>query len=196
MTVVTNEKKFDRFWTVTAGSLSLLALVFTIIALRTSSWTINEYSSDGEVQWHGLFYTCNRMKCTLEYDNNFWVIFLTILSALLLLLATIMIFLMGVHSFPRRHFYITPLIEFFGVLLLLVSLVLYARQSLINGISARLIITAIVLGYTSLAIVVFVAGRYSIFYKKNPADFHYSKTEKNEAVKRVEEEQAMERGEN
>jgi hypothetical protein len=36
MTVVQNEKKFDRFWIITAGFLCLLALVFTIIAIRTS----------------------------------------------------------------------------------------------------------------------------------------------------------------
>ena len=36
MTVVINEKKFDRFWTIAAGSLCLLALVLTIVALRTS----------------------------------------------------------------------------------------------------------------------------------------------------------------
>jgi hypothetical protein len=36
MTVVMNEKKFDRIWTIIAGFLSLLALVFIIIALRTS----------------------------------------------------------------------------------------------------------------------------------------------------------------
>jgi hypothetical protein len=34
--VVVNEKKFDRFWTITAGFLCLLALVLSVIALRTS----------------------------------------------------------------------------------------------------------------------------------------------------------------
>ena len=36
MTVAINEKKFDRIWTITAGFCCLLALVFTIIAIRTS----------------------------------------------------------------------------------------------------------------------------------------------------------------
>jgi hypothetical protein len=36
MTVMIDEKKFDRFWTVAAGSLCLLALVLALIALRTS----------------------------------------------------------------------------------------------------------------------------------------------------------------
>ncbi len=36
MTVVFNEEKFDRFWTITGGFLCLLALVFTLIALRTA----------------------------------------------------------------------------------------------------------------------------------------------------------------
>jgi hypothetical protein len=103
---------------------------------------------------------------------------------------------MGVHSFPRRHFYITPLITFVGVLLLLIALVLYARHSMINGISARLMITAIILGYTSLAMIVFVAGRYSVFYMKNPSDFAYTKTENTEAVKKVEEQQQMQTDDN
>ncbi len=118
------------------------------------------------------------------------------ISAIFILLATICIFLMGVHSFPRRHFYITPSIAFIGVLLLFIVLILYARQSLINGISARLLITAIVLGYTSFAIVVFIAGRYSVFYQNNPTDFYYTKTEKNETIKRVDEQQTMQTGEN
>ncbi|CAF0809001.1 unnamed protein product [Adineta ricciae] len=114
-----------------------------------------------------------------------------------LLIATIFIFLMGVHSFPRRHFYLTPLFAFIGVLLLFVSLVLYARYSKINGISARLIIAAIVLGYASFGIVVYIAGRYSIFYKKNPTDFHYTKTETNEETgNKVEEERTIPNEEN
>ncbi|UJR36811.1 hypothetical protein I4U23_029525 [Adineta vaga] len=196
MTVIRNEKKFDRFWTITAGTFCLLALVFTLIALRTSSWTINEYSTGGEVQWHGLFYKCTRLSCAANYDENFSVIFLCIMSILFLLIATIFIFLMGIHSFPRRHFYLTPLFAFIGVLLLFITVVLYARYSKINGISARLMITAIVLGYASFAIVVFVAGRYSIFYKKNPTDFQYTKTETNEIVKPVEEEPTMSNVEN
>ena len=36
MTVMIDEKKFDRFWTVAAGALCLLALVLALIALRTS----------------------------------------------------------------------------------------------------------------------------------------------------------------
>jgi hypothetical protein len=103
---------------------------------------------------------------------------------------------MGVHSFPRRHFYITPFLAFIAVLLLFISLVLYASESIINGISARLMITGIVLAYTSFAIVTFIAGRYSIFYQRNPTDFQYTKTETGETVKRVEEQQTMETGEN
>lgn len=103
---------------------------------------------------------------------------------------------MGVHSFPRRHFYVTPFIAFIGVLLLFISLILYARQSLINGVSSRLIITAIVLAYTSFAITTFVAGRYSIFYQRSRTDFHYTKTEDNETVKRVEEQQTMQTEDN
>jgi hypothetical protein len=103
---------------------------------------------------------------------------------------------MGVHSFPRRHFYITPLIVFFGGLLLLLTLAFYARYSIINGVSARLIITAIVLAFTSFAMVAFVAGRYSIFYRENPTDFQYKKTENTETVKRVDEQQTMQAGNN
>jgi len=103
---------------------------------------------------------------------------------------------MGVHSFPRLHFYITPSITCIGVLLLFIALVLYARVSIINGISARLMITAIVLSYTSFAIVSFIAGRNSIFYEKNPADFQYTKTKNNETVKKVEEQQQMQTAEN
>lgn len=36
MSVIVTEKRFDRFWTIAAGFLCLLALVFTLIALRTS----------------------------------------------------------------------------------------------------------------------------------------------------------------
>jgi hypothetical protein len=103
---------------------------------------------------------------------------------------------MGVHSFPRKHFYLTPTLAFIGVLLLFLSLVLYTRYSILNGVSARLMITAMVLAYTSFAIVVFVAGRYSVFYRQNPTDFQYSKTENNEAIKRVEEQQPMQTGDN
>ncbi len=88
------------------------------------------------------------------------------------------------------------MVAFIGVLLLFIGLVLYARNSLINGVSARLMITAIVLAYTSFAIVVFIAGRYSIFYQKNPTDFQYTKTENTETVKRVEEQQTMQTGDN
>jgi len=98
---------------------------------------------------------------------------------------------MGVHSFPRRHFYLTPLITFIGVLLLFLALVFYASESIINGVSVRLVIASIVLSYTSFIIVTFVAGRYSIFYQRNPTDFQYTKTENGETVKRVEELQTM-----
>jgi hypothetical protein len=90
----------------------------------------------------------------------------------------------------------TPLITFIGAFLLFISLVLYARQSIINGISARLIVAAIVFAYTSFGIVTFIAGRYSIFYQRNPTDFQYTKTENTETVKRVEEQQTMQTGEN
>jgi hypothetical protein len=36
MTVVADAKKFDRIWTIIAGFCCLLALVFTIIAIRTT----------------------------------------------------------------------------------------------------------------------------------------------------------------
>ncbi len=155
------------------------------------SWTINEYSPDGEVQWHGLFYKCNRFKCTTFYDNNFLIIITMIIGAVFLLFATICIFLMGVHSFPRRHFYLTPSIAFIGVLLLFFALVFYANRSIINGVSVRLVIAAIVLGFTSFSIVAFVAGRYSVFYQRNPTDFQYSKTGNTETIKQVEEQQTM-----
>jgi len=103
---------------------------------------------------------------------------------------------MGIHSFPRRHFYITPLLAFIAVLLLFISLVLYARESIINGISARLMIAAIALSYTSFAIIIFIAGRYSIFYQRNPTDFQYTKNENTETVKRVEEQQTIQTEEN
>ena len=99
---------------------------------------------------------------------------------------------MGMHSFPRRHFYLTPLITFIAVLLLLLALVLYANKSIINGISARLVITAIVLAYTGFAISTFVAGRYSIFYQRNPSDFQYTTTGNTETVKRTEEQETIE----
>jgi hypothetical protein len=41
MTVVIKENKFDHFWTITAGSFCLLALVLTLIAMRT--WSVNKY---------------------------------------------------------------------------------------------------------------------------------------------------------
>ena len=71
------------------------------------------------------------------------------------------------------------------------GLVLYANRFLLNGLGARMIITAIVLVYTSLAIVSFVAGRYSIFYKQNPMDFSYRKTEGDDATKKVEVQQTL-----
>ena len=121
------------------------------------------------------------------------MILASLIGALALLLSTIFIFLMGVHSFPRRHFYLTPAMAFLGVLLLLVALSLYARQSLVNGISARLVITALVLALTSFTIVVYIAGRYSIFYKENPIEFSYRKTETTETAKGFDEQQADER---
>ena len=157
--------------------------------LRT--WTINEYSANDQVEWHGLFYRCNRVKCELNYEKNFSVIFISIMGVICLGLATIFVFLMGVHSFPRRHFYITPLICFVAVMLMFAGLVLYANRFLLNGLGARMIITAIVLVYTSLAIVSFVAGRYSIFYKQNPMDFSYRKTEGDDATKKVEVQQTL-----
>jgi ABC-type Fe3+-siderophore transport system permease subunit len=114
-----------------------------------------------------------------------------IIGAVFLLFATICIFLMGVHSFPRRHFYLTPSIAFIGVLLLFFALVFYANRSIINGVSVRLVIAAIVLGFTSFSIVAFVAGRYSVFYQRNPTDFQYSKTGNTETIKQVEEQQTM-----
>lgn len=161
-----------------------------------SSWTINEYSPNGEVQWHGLFYKCNRFQCTSYYDNNMFVIFTSIASAIFLFFATICIFLMGVHSFPRRHFYLTPSITFIAVLLLFIALVFYANKWIINGVSVRLVIAAIVLAYTSFMIVTFIAGRYSIFYQRNPTDFQYTKTENTETVKRIEEQQTMQTEDN
>jgi hypothetical protein len=68
--------------------------------------------------------------------------------------------------------------------LLFIGLVLYHVYSLINGISSRFMITAIVMAYTSFAIVVFIAGRYSIFYQKNPTDFTI---QKQKLVKRLNE---------
>jgi uncharacterized membrane protein (DUF485 family) len=100
---------------------------------------------------------------------------------------------MGVHSFPRRHFYLTPAMAFLGLLLLFISLTLYARHSLVNGISARLVITAIVLALTSFTIVVYIAGRYSIFYRENPIEFSYRKAETTETAKGFEDEQSQER---
>jgi len=85
---------------------------------------------------------------------------------------------MGLNNFLRRYFYITPLLAFIGVLLLFFSLVFYAHHALINGISVRLIITAIVMAYTSFAIVTFVAGRYSIFYQKKSNKFSIYKNRK------------------
>ena len=103
---------------------------------------------------------------------------------------------MGTHSFPQRHFYLTPSVAFIAVLLLFVALVFYASKSIINGVSVRLVIAALVLSYTSFAIVTFVAGRYSIFYRSNPTDFRYSKTEETETVQPVEEQPAMQAEEN
>ena len=89
---------------------------------------------------------------------------------------------MGVHSFPRKHFYLTPSLSFLAVLLLFIALVVYAGRAVINGVSARLYITALVLSYTSFAIVVFIAGRYSVFYQHNPAEFTYRKAETDETA--------------
>ena len=161
-----------------------------------SSWTINEYSPDGEVEWDGLFYRCTRLKCTSYYNNHFLVIFAIIIGAAFLLVSTVCIFLMGVHSFPRRHFYITPLITFIAILLIFFALNSYACRSVINGISARLVITSLVLVLTSFAIISYVAGRYAVFYRRNPIDFEYTKTEETETVRRMEEQQTMETGAN
>lgn len=60
-----------------------------------------------------------------------------------------------------------------------------------NGISARLYIAALVLTYTSFAIVVFIAGRYSILYRENPMDFSYDKTETGETAKKLDEPEAQ-----
>jgi hypothetical protein len=103
---------------------------------------------------------------------------------------------MGVHNYLRRNFYLTPLFAFIGVFLLFIALVVYAGQSIINGISARLMIAAIALSYTSFAIIIFIAGRYSIFYQRNPTDFQYTKNENTETVKRVEEQQTIQTEEN
>ncbi len=127
---------------------------------------------------------CNRLRCTLNYNQNFSVIFIIIASALFLLISTICIFLMGVHSFPTTSFYLTPMISLLVYYLLFIGLVLYHVYSLINGISSRFMITAIVMAYTSFAIVVFIAGRYSIFYQKNPTDFTI---QKQKLVKRLNE---------
>lgn len=165
------------------------------ICFFSRSWTINEYSSDGEVQWHGLFYRCNRLKCSSYYNDNFSSIISAIVSAALLLVVTVFIFLMGVHSFPRRHFYLTPFLTYLAVLLLILALVFYAHGSIINGISVRLVIAAIVLTYIGLAMVSFVAGRYSIFYQTNPIDFQYTKTGNRETATSIEEQQTMQRAE-
>jgi len=180
MTFIKSEKQFDRIWTIAAGSLSVFALILTAIALRTSSWTINEYSTDAEVQWHGLFWQCNRLKCIDISNHYFDVIFTTILGAIILLFSAIFIFLMGVHRFPRRHFYITPSVSFVTAIMLMIALILYAQKSVLNGVSARLMMTAVVLAFMSLAMIMFVAGRYSIHYQKNPTDFYYTKAETNE----------------
>ena len=148
------------------------------------------------MQWHGLFYRCNRLKCLSYYNNNFSSIISAILSAALLLVVTVFIFLMGVHSFPRRHFYLTPFLAYLSVLLLIFALVLYANRSIINGISVRLVIAAIVLTYVGLAMVSFAAGRYSIFCQTNPIDFQYTKAGNREMAKSIEEQQTMQRGEN
>src|SRR5439155_19757841 len=128
------------------------------------SWTINEYSPDGEVQWYGLFSQCNRLKCISYYNMNFLVIFTSIISGIFLLFTAICIFLMGIHNFFRRYYYITPCFAFIGVLLLFFSLVFYAHYALINGVSIRLIIAAIAMAFSCLGIITFIGGRYSIFY--------------------------------
>lgn len=102
---------------------------------------------------------------------------------------------MGVHSFPRRHFYLTPCLAYLAVFLLIFALVFYAHRSIINGISVRLVIAAIVLTYIGLAMISFIAGRYSIFYKKNPIDFQYNKTGNGETATSIDEQQTMQREE-
>ncbi|CAF0912365.1 unnamed protein product [Rotaria sp. Silwood1] len=191
MTVVRNEKKFDRILTIAAGFLCLFAFVCICIALCTPSWTINEYSSDGEVQWHGLFYKCNRFQCILNYNDYIWAIFVTIISAIFLLLATISIFLKDLHDVFQRYFYITSLITFISALLLFIGIVLYTHQSIINGISARIMIVSIVLACLSSSIVSYIAGRHSIFYLNNRTNFHFTKTENTEAIKTIEAQQMM-----
>ncbi|CAF2767540.1 unnamed protein product [Rotaria sp. Silwood2] len=196
MTVVRCEKKYDRILTITAGSLCLFAFVCTFIALCTPSWTINEYSSDSEVQWHGLFYKCNRFKCILNYDHYILAIFVIIISAIFLLLSAINIFLAGLHNDCRQYFYLTPLSTFISALLLFIGVVLYTHQSIINGISARSMILSIIVTCFNLPIVSYIAGRYSIFYQKNRIDFHFAKTDNSEAIKRIEEQQTMQTQEN
>lgn len=180
MTVVINAKKIDRFLSIFAGSLSLLALVFTIIAIRTSSWTINEYSPDGEVEWSGLFYQCTRLRCMLYYNTNFVSIITIIFGGLFLLVSTVSIFLLITHSFPRRHFYLTPIFVFIGLLCLLFSLCFYAHRSLVNGISARLVITAIVLTLISFTIATYLAGNHAVLYRQSVQNYKYTKTETDE----------------
>ncbi|CAF0779860.1 unnamed protein product [Rotaria sordida] len=191
MTVVRNKTKYDRILTITPGFLCLFALLCTFVALCTPSWTINEYSSDGEVQWHGLFYKCNRFKCILNYHHYILAIVVTIISTIFLLFATISVFLIVLYNIFRRYFYLTSLFIFINVLLHFIGVVLYTHQSTINGISARLMILSNVLACISLAIVSYIAGRYSIFYPKNQTDFHFTKVENTEAITKIEEQQIM-----
>ena len=97
------------------------------------------------------------------------------------------IYLLGIHDVFRRYFYLVPLMSFVGLLLLFIALILYASQSIINGISARLMITSIALAYTSLAIVSLIAGRYSVIYQKNSADYYYTKAENIKKLRSIEE---------
>ncbi|CAF1087557.1 unnamed protein product [Rotaria magnacalcarata] len=182
MTVATNENKCDHIRTIIIGFLCLIGLILTIIALCIPSWTINEYSSDGEVHWYGPFKRCNRFQCISNSDQPVWVIFLTITGALLLLCATISVFLMVFNAYFRRYFYLASLFVFLSLLLHFIGIVVYTHQSIINGICARLMLTSIVLTCFSLAMMSYIFGRYSAFYPTNRTGYQLTKTENTEVI--------------
>ncbi|CAF3227207.1 unnamed protein product [Rotaria socialis] len=182
MTVAANKNKYDHIRTIIIGFLCLIGLILTIIALFTPSWTINEYSSDGEVHWHGPFKRCNRFQCISNSNQHVWVIFLTITSTLLLLCATISVFLMVFVAYFRRYFYLAPLFVFLSLLLHFIGIVVYTHRSIINGICARLMLTSIVFACLSLAMMSYIAGRYTAFYPTNRTGYQLTKTENTEVI--------------
>lgn len=101
----------------------------------------------------------------------------------MLLIATIGILL---ERF-RQYFYLTAFVQSVSLLLLFVSVVVYTRQFLINGISTRLMIISMFSVFISSTLISYIAGKYSILHQNDHTNFFFKNTENTEAIDRIEE---------